>query len=206
MARFGENRPSMGKSLELLGLASFNVLIAMILSVTFLSNVGGKMDRLTEASVRDFIVIVSDISAGKKTELDQYSITSFFMKHISPSSIFETTLRYSIPDTEDDERKIKMDKMTFISHTLQGMDTMKDRETMVKIESIDIADTGQTAAVTTTNYERGLMPIDDGSGMLSMMPVQGISYCEQKVLLNDQQIIQMGGAVCSSELSFSEGF
>ena len=205
MAHDEEDQPSMGKSLELLGLASFNVMIALVLSVAFLSHAGGKMDRLTEASVTAFITEVSEISAGKRKDMDPYSITSYFMTHITQDGSFKTTLRYSIPEMPDDERQMEMDKMNFISHTLQGLQTMADRETMVKVEFVQIEDGGKSAAITTTNYERGMMPVDDGSGTVNMMPVQGTSYCEQKVILNDKRLIQMAGATCTTDITFSEG-
>ena len=205
MARFEGEQPSMGKSLELLGLASFNVLIALVLSVTFLSRGGGKIDHLTEANVTSFVQEMSDISGGKRPEMDPYSVTSYFMDHIAPEGKFKTTLRYSIPEMEDSEREMEMDKMNFISHTLQGLQTMADRETLVKVEYVHIDDSGKSAAVTTTNYERGLMPVDDGSGEVNMMPVQGTSYCEQKIILSDKRQIQVKNATCTTELTFSEG-
>ena len=205
MARTEGESPSVGKSLELLGLASFNILIALVLSVTFLSHAGGKMDRLTEAGVTDFITEVSEISSGKRKDMDTYSVTAYFMDHIAQDGMFKTTLRYSIPEMPDDVRLMEMDKMNFISHTLQGLQTMADRETLVKVDFVQIENDGKSAAVTTTNYERGMMPVDDGSGTVNMMPVQGTSYCEQKVILNDKRIMQMAGATCTTDIAFSEG-
>lgn len=197
---------SMGKSLELLGLAAFNVFLALILSVTFLSNASPeKINTLTEASVEDFIHEVSKISNGERADMDPYSITAFFMNHISEDGQFISKMRYSIPDMPTDERTLEMDKMNFISHTLQSMNTMNRHETLVKVEYIKIEDEGRTATVMTTNYERGMLPVDDGFGEASLMPVQGTSYCEQKLVLNNKRVMQMAGANCTTDIVFSEG-
>ena len=205
MVSFEGEPPPVKKSMELMGLAALNVLVALVLSVTFLSHAGGKMDVLTEPSVTDFINEMSEISSGKRKDMDQFSVTSYFMDHIAQNGSFKTTLRYSIPEMPDDERQMEMDKMNFISHTLQGLQTMADRETLVKVEFVQIESGGKSAAVTTTNYERGMMPIDDGSGTVNMMPVQGTSYCEQKVIMNEKRIIQIASASCTTDITFSEG-
>lgn len=193
----------MGKSLELLGLVSLNMLVAMMLSVAFLPR--GGITTLTETNVRGFIADMSAISAGERKDMDSYGIADYFMNHIAPDGVFKTTLRYKIPEMPEDERLMEMNKMEFISHTLQGMRTMDGRETRVNVEYIAIAPDGRSAAVTTTNYERGLMPVDDGTGAMNMMPVYGTSYCEQKVILDERRAIALSGANCYTDLTFTEG-
>lgn len=194
----------MGKSLELLGLVSLNVLVAMMLSVAFLPR-GGSTGALTEANVRNFIADMSSVSAGERKDMDSYGIADYFMDHIAPDSVFKTTLRYNIPEMPENEQQMQMDKMEFISRTLQSMRAMDERETKVNVEYIQIAQDGRSAAVTTTNYERGLMPVDDGSGAVDMMPVYGTSYCEQKIVLTETRTIALSGATCYTDLTFSEG-
>lgn len=194
----------MGKSLELLGLVSLNMLVAMMLSVAFLPR-GGAVNALTEENVRGFIADMSAVSAGEREDMDSYGIANYFMDHIAPDGTFKTTLRYKIPEMPENEREMQMNKMEFISHTLQGMRAMDDRETKVNVEYVQIAQDGRSAAVTTTNYERGLMPVEDGTGMSNMMPVYGTSYCEQKIVLTDTRAIALSGATCYTDLTFSEG-
>ncbi len=196
----------MGKSFELLGLAAFNIFLAIILSATFLTNAGVSVDTLNESNVEGFITRVAEISGGRDEAMDQYSITSFFMDHISDDSTFVSTIEYNMPDMEDSARELEMDKMTFISHVLQGMQAMDKHESAVQIDHIDIADNGKSARVVTTNYERGVMPVDDGFGDIRMMPVMGTSYCEQKLVLSQKRTIQMAGAECSTSISFQESY
>lgn len=199
----------MGKSIELLGLAAFNVFIALILCATFLSGNGGGKDRvetLTEDNVAIFIAEVSDVAAGKKQQMDGFGITEYLMTHIADHGVFKSTISFTMPDAPASSRELEMDKMNFISHTLQGMKTMEKRETVVKIDYIQIADNGKTASVTTTNRERGVMPVDDGSGEMKKIPVEGTSYCEQKLELSDKKIIQMAEAKCSTSIDFANSY
>jgi hypothetical protein len=195
----------MGKSLELLGLAAFNVFVALILSATFISHGSARLVSLSEDSIKAFLQESSEIAGGLRKDMDSYSITQYFMDHIAPDGQFRTTMRYNIPDMPEEERVMEMDKMNFIAQTLQGMHAMADRETLVKVEYVKIDATGRNAEVVTTNYERGLMPVADVSGEANMMPVQGVSYCEQTLVLSDQRKIQMANAKCTTDLSFSEG-
>lgn len=196
----------MGKSLELLGLAAFNIFIALILSATILSNGNGRVSTLDETNVTHFITEVADVAGGKREDMDPFSITEYFMAHIADHGKFISNIEFSLPDMSSDSRMLEMDKKNFISHTLEGMKTMSQRETAVEIEYIKIADNGKSAKVTTTNYERGVMPVEDGMGEAQMMPVTGTSYCEQELVLSRENIIQMAAANCSTSISFSDSY
>lgn len=193
----------MGKSFELLGLAAFNLFLALILSVTFLSGGGKNPDqgRLTESRVTSFIQEVTDISTGKRSDMDRYSITSFFMDHIADNGKFINTVQYDLPRVQAQEQVLEMNKLSFISHILQGMDTERE-EAEIHIEYIEILDEGRTAKIITTNTERGMMPYDDGSGRPQYMPVRGQSFCEQTLALNNRHI-QMVEATCSTAIQLA---
>lgn len=196
----------MGKSFELLGLASFNIFIALILSTTFLTNHGGGgISHLTESAVESFIMEVSDITGGKKPEMDSYAITSYFMEHVADDSVFTTTLQYDIPHTESEERTLQMNKIDYISNVLQSKNAMERYESMVKIDFVSVDASGREASAVTTNYERGMMPVEDGMGQMTLVPVDGTSYCEQKFVLSENKTIQMASATCTTDLKFSEG-
>lgn len=195
----------MGKSFELLGLAAFNIFIAIILSTTILSG-SGKVKTLTEANVENFITEVSEVSGGLRQDMDSYSVTHFFMNHIAEDGKFTSQIEYIMPDMPSSTRTLEMDKLNFISYVLEGMKVMTRHESAVEIEYIKIADNGKRAKVMTTNYERGVMPIDDGMGEARMVPVTGTSYCEQDVILSGKNIIQMEAASCSTNIDFSDSY
>ena len=189
----------MGKSFELLGLAGFNMILAMILSTTFLSGADmPKLQTLTEDNVSVFLDEVANIASGNRPDMDSYDITSYFMGHISDSGIFKTTIEYDIIGMDDTSRELEMDKMSYISHVLQSAQILNNYETLTKVDHVQIYDNGKNASAVTTNYERGMMPIDDGSGTTTMMPMIGTSYCEQEITLSDNNVIQMAGAVCTT--------
>ncbi|MBI4030902.1 MAG: hypothetical protein HY370_04445, partial [Proteobacteria bacterium] len=190
-------------------LITFNVFIALILSVTFLSRTGAGSasipDRLTEPYVVRFIEEFAAITGGQRTDMDSYALADYFMDHLSKEIRFTTTLRYSIPDQPEEKRTLEMDRATFIGNVMQGQRTIDKHETKVRIEYIDIADDEKSATVLVTNYERGLMPVDDGAGNEVIMPVQGTSYCEQKLSLDENFLIRLDDAICTTDIVFSEG-
>jgi hypothetical protein len=197
----------MGKSFELFGLVTFNIFIAIILSTTFLSGSGNKISELNHTNVALFIEEVAAITGGKRDDMDDFTVTEFFLDHVHDSGHFISTIDYSTAaDMMNQTKTLEMGKMDFISHILQGLKAMKKHETAVRIEHIKILNAGTEATVTTTNFERGLMPVDDGFGGMQMMPVTGTSYCEQDLVLSQAQTIQMRGASCDTSISFENAY
>ena len=196
----------MGKSIELLGLAAFNIFIAIVLSTPVLSKSDAAVSSLTESNVERFINEMAQVSGGLREDMDAYSITGYFMNHIADGGVFKTRIAYDLPDMPTNEREHEMDKLNFISHVLQDTKSMERHETAVKIEHIKIVENGRRAQVMTTNYERGVMPIADGYGEPRMVPVTGTSYCEQDVVLSGKNIIQVAGVNCSTNIDFAESY
>ena len=203
----------MGKSVELLGLAAFNIFLALILAATFLSG-GGKegksarLDSLTEDHVSGFIKEVNEITSGARTDMDSFKVSKYFMDHIAETGKFINTVSYEMPQANGQEKTLEMGKMDFISHILQGMkqgegEAPAQGQSSVSIENIDIADNGKIAHIVTTSQERGVMPMDDGSGEATMVPIVGVSYCEQTVVLESKSI-QMQNAKCTTTVNYAD--
>lgn len=197
----------MGKTFELLGLVSFNMFVALMLSITFLSRTEetARVHELTEGAVAAFVKEATAISSGQKVDFDSYEITTYFMEHIADGSQFKTVLRTSSPNAPSDERTVDMDKMTFISNVLQGQKIMQRHEAAVTVEYVKIEEGGKTAQVVITSRERGMMPVPDMTGEEVLMPVEGVSYCEQTMGISSKHKIQMTGASCTTDLVISEG-
>ena len=195
----------MGKSFELLGLMTFNVFLALVLSATFLSGSDPlTIKTLTESHVENFLHEMSDISSGEG-DITDYDITRYFMNHIAENGNFISTLSYSMGNGNEQEKELAMNKNEFISHVVEGLKSMQNRETLVQVEHIEINAAGKAAKVVMTNYERGVMPMDNGFGEVAMVPVQGTSYCEQELVLTDS-VIQLQSAQCSTQMSFSDSY
>lgn len=196
----------MGKSLELLGLAGFNVFLALILAVTFLG--GGKeegmrLDSLTEEYVEAFLNDANAIASGRREDMDDFSITGFFMDHIADSGAFVNKVAYQLPLQDPQEKIVQMGKMDFIASVLQDIKSKEESgESSMTIESIVIADNGRRARAAMTSQDKGVMPMDDGSGEIQKIPVSGTSYCEQELVLQDRRI-KMEKTDCTTTLDFS---
>ncbi len=190
-----------GKSLELVGLATFNAFLAMILAVTFLSQSGGKahLNKLTEANIRAFITEATMMSTGQKKGADQFAVTEYLMKHIDDASTFTTSLQYDIPNADKDKHTLELDKQTYIAHVIEDMKQLKGEEATTNIEDIQIEHGATQARVVTTSYERGQMAVKDTDDNTTTLPVRGISYCEQTIILKNQ-VISMAGAKCSTNI------
>ena len=106
----------MGKSFELLGLAAFNVFIAIILSAMFLTKDGASVRSLTETNIEQFVTEVAAVSGGKRDDMDSYSITKFFMDHIAENGLFTSEIEYAMPDMPASTRTLALDKLNFIRH------------------------------------------------------------------------------------------
>lgn len=197
----------MGKSFELLGLATFNIILAVILSATFFGKAGpGMAGHLTKENVTQFVEEVTAISNGQREDMDDYDITAFFMRHIADSSQFKSEIRYSAPDTDIRSREMKMSKNSYIGNVLNGLKNMESQETRVVIDFIKIGENGKKASVQFTSFERGVLPYDNGFGEIQMVPVNGVSYCEQDIILNDRKLIQMAGANCTTDMEILNTF
>ncbi len=189
-----------GKSFELMGMAAFNMFLAMILSVTFMSQSGNSsLNRLTEENISQFIKESTAISSGTREGMDQLGIAEYLMKHIQDGSIFKSTVQIDIENAAEKERDLAFDKKNYIGHVLEGLKAMKDHEESTRIENIQIADGATHAKVITSSVERGSLQVDAGTGEPVMTPVRGISYCEQNIILKDRTI-RMAGAVCSTSI------
>lgn len=197
----------MGKSFELLGLATVNIFIAIFLSTTFLSddNMTG-ISRLNESNVTAFVNEVAQISGGQREEMDAYGITSFLMKHIKENGRFRSHIDYEIPDFPETSRDLEMDRNTYISHILQVMEDFEKHEAAIRIENVEIEKDGRSALVITTNYERGVIPVQGVMGDTQMLPVTGMSFCEQELVLSENKAIQMANATCDTNIAFVEAY
>lgn len=189
-----------GKSLELMGFATVNGFLAMVLSMTFLSG-GHKTDiqRLTRANITEFVNQVTTVSSGTGKETDLLKVADFLTKHISDDSHFTSTMQYNLPNVPMDEKIVDFSKREYISHILEELKSMPDRQAKTRIEDIDIKHNAVEARVITTSYEQGVVPMDNGEEKTVPMAITGISYCEQKIVLKNKTIT-MAGATCSTSV------
>lgn len=190
-----------------MGLATFNIFVALTLSATVLSHKDdGGIAALTHDNITIFVNDVAAISGGLKTEMDEHNIVEYFIAHMTENGRVKASISYKLAAEGEQERDMDMGRMEYINYVLQGMKAMKKHETKTQIDYIDVADDGLSAHVVTTNYERGMMPSQDSFGDETMIPVLGMSYCEQRLVLAESSVIQMDGAECTTTINFEEAF
>lgn len=190
-----------------MGLATFNIFVALTLSATVLSGKGDEgIKTLTHENISAFVNDVAAISGGLKTEMDQHTIVEYFIAHMTENGRVKASISYKLAAEDEQQRDMDMGRMEYINYVLQGMKAMKKHETKTQIDFIDVADDGLSARVVTTNYERGMMPSQDSFGDEAMIPVIGTSYCEQRIVLAESEVIQMDGAECTTTINFEEAF
>lgn len=201
----------MGKSFEMLGLAAFNVFLAMVMAVNIMSggdenSTSEKLERLDKHHVEAFVEKVSAMlnNTGEQ-EWSAYNIAQYLNRHISADSQFHSVLSYRSSDLPVNDTQLTLSKNEYIAHAIQGRDSMARHETKTIIEFVEILDDGKRARAVITNYERGIMNQGQGTGT-GGLPVSGMSYCEQDFVLSENNLIQMDGASCSTEMTFHEAF
>ena len=131
--------------------------------------------------------------------MDRLGIAEYLMKHLDDSGTYTSTVQIDLPDAQEPEQKLDLDKKAYIGRVLEGLGTIRNHEEKTRVENIEIADDSRSARVVTTSFERGMIPSENESGRSVLVPVRGISYCEQKLVLKDETI-RMAGAVCSTSI------
>ena len=193
------------RSLELLGLVSFNVFLGMILTVTFISQ-GGQpsSSRLTEENVSKFIHEMTNTALGLKPGMDQYTTTMWFMNHLSESSAFKTNMNISQANGSTREATLEMGRMDYISQILKNQKSVQKRESRINVEYVKIDENGRDASVIFTSIDKGVIPMTTEAGSYEM-PVSGTSYCEHKLGIRDNRIVVSGGT-CTMNVDASQSY
>lgn len=196
----------MGKSFELLGMMAFQTFLFLIVGVSLMATSKEKMQQeLTRNNVESFIYELSDITGGRKKDMDAYSVTEYLMDHLSQNGEYKTLMSISDDRIRDiPEEEVVMNKLEYISNVLQGLKAIENHDRQLHIEQIDIRDDGKQANVILTSYEEGNMPVPNEAGSYDMFPMAGTSYCEQILTMTDKHVIQLESEDCTTDISFIE--
>ncbi len=193
-------------------MVSFNIFLGMTLTVTFLGqNSESAPTRLTEANVSAFVKEMTNVTLGKNpdpeqtgTVLDQYGITTWFMRHLNEDSTFQASINISQPNGLNRQEKLDMNRLDYISQVLKDNKSVKSREATLHVEYVRIDAGGKGASVVFTTMEKARVPVPSENGGYEI-PVTGTSYCEQKIVIQDT-LIKLSTSNCTSNVSMSENF
>lgn len=189
-----------GKSFELMGLATFNVFLALILSVTFMSQARTtSTDKLTNANISDFMNRLTLMTAGQNQKNDLLGTAEFLKKHIDDNGRFHGTLQYDLPNVDSSQKSFDFSKDDYISHVLQDLKAMPHRDAKIRIENISISGQSREALVITTSYENGEINVINTDDRPTQLAVTGIAYCEQKLALRNS-VIRITDSNCSTSI------
>lgn len=194
------------KTFELMGLVTFNIMVALTLSTTVLSNRGEtRISSLNPENITAFVEDFAATSAGLRGDNNQHQIVEYMMKHLTTESRYKTRIYYRVGSSDNQQTELEMGRMEFISQILQGLKTMEKHESKTQIDYIKVEPDSRTARVVVTNYERGLVQSQDSFGDMTKIPVLGTTYCDQRVILSDNHVIQLDGAECTTTMNIENG-
>jgi len=160
--------------------------------------------KLTDDTIKAFIQDTSHMTKPRGEFLSPDAIRAYLDTHLSEDARFVSTITYNLPNMPPQTTSISLDKAKFIETVNQGTESIEGYDNTVKITDIEINWWGNQAHVKTENIETGFMPIPtENGGTGESMPIKGHSFCAQTLALNDG-VIQIGNAICKTELTFSE--
>lgn len=164
-----------------------------------------QVKKLNKKNITEFIEKTTDIASGNSLE-NVEEIQEFLTIHLHEKARFKSSMKFNIPGFPTQETALTLNKEDFIEHARQGASALSDYQNEITIKSIKISKDKRKATVQTISQESGMMDIDDGTGNAQQVPVEGSSSCQQIIMLNNKNYIQMYQANCKTEIFFQGDF
>lgn len=157
--------------------------------------------KLTDENVREFIETTAAIMNGQHSDMTDEEIDAYLELHIESGARFKSTMRYTIPGYEVQEKIMSVNKDEFMRGINEASNSVDGYENQIQIDDISITDDGKKAIVKTRSHESGKMPVTDNIEQAEV-PIEGVSSCSQIITLNKKNVIQMYGATCVTDIEF----
>lgn len=161
---------------------------------------------LTEESIRDFVMQTSAVMDGTSDPEDGSDVRSYLEMHLSPEGLFKSEMTYNIPGHPVQKNQMALDREQFIDSVIDGRKSLSDYRAEVSVQKVEIANGGRRAEIQTRARESGKMTLQTPEGGEETLPVEGISICQQTLILDGDDVIRIHGADCRSEMSFAPLF
>jgi len=158
--------------------------------------------KLTEKNVADFLKETNSVSLGYRDDMAMDDVQKYLNRHLAPKSNFHSKTTFEIPGYPAQETEIEVKKKDYITNILDGKGLISNYQADLEIKKIKIAGTGRSATVTTTSHDSGELPWPDAQGNERMVPIRGVSECEQKLTLSLSNYVQILNASCSTTIKF----
>lgn len=159
---------------------------------------------LTKQSITAFVERTTKITSGSvDSGFSRDKTIAYLNKHIEKEARFKTLMRFDIPGQPPQESMMRMGKKEFIEKVRKGVDSIDDYDSTIEVLDIIISRDGRVATVRTRNAEGAMVPVQNESGGITQVPMDGVSYCTQILRLSDKNIIQMYNASCITDIAFT---
>ena len=145
---------------------------------------------------------MNDVMNGEKDNMDIYQITKYLSKHISQKGTYKTNMTYSYDMFDPQSEQSTMGRKEYIATVLASLGKIEAHETSLRLENISISDDGKKATIIVSSYEEGRMPVPFFNDSDKTIPMTGTSYCEQTLALTSENIIELTGATCKTDIGF----
>lgn len=160
---------------------------------------------LNEGNIRAFLQETGEISTGQRPGMTDDDVTDYFTNHLADKGEFSSTITYEIPGFPNRDVEVKLDKENYTSTVVTSRNMLDDYRTNVSVSDLKIGSGGKSATFKSITKEKGRMPWakdPENSTETEMIPVQGESICEQRLIVSYNNFIQMASAACKTRISF----
>jgi hypothetical protein len=160
---------------------------------------------LNENNIRAFLRDVTEISSGQRPEMLDDEIINYFDNHTADQAVFKSKMSYDIPGFPLTENEMKLDKQQYITMIANGRYVIQNHEVDIKIDNLKIGNGARSATFQSTITEKGRMPFPkdpEKPDDLQIIPIEGKSVCQQRVIVSYNNFIQTAKADCETLISF----
>jgi hypothetical protein len=183
-------------------------LLMILLVIVFLCPQNGfaedfKRDWLNKKVVTAFIQKVTDVTHGATTGTDIENIQDFLERHIHEDARFKSTISYAMPGFPPQNNDIKLNKDGYIKQILEGASHVQNYDVQVDIKDIKFSRKKKTATVSTHTRENAYITVPGPSREEQNVPITGTTNCTQVLKINNDNILQMYHANCTTNVNFT---
>ena len=160
---------------------------------------------LNENNIRAFLQEVSEISTGQRSEMLDDDVINYFNNHMSDKGLFKSKMSYDIPGFPMQENEMSLNKEEYISMVANGRYVMQDYIVDIDIQNLKIGSGAKSATFKSITTEKGKMPFPRDPKKpndVEIVPIEGVSICEQRLIVSINNFIQMAKAECNTTISF----
>lgn len=160
---------------------------------------------LDENNIKEFLSEVRQISTGQRPDMMDEDVENYFTNHIAEKGKFKSALRYEIPGFPMQETTLELGRDDYINSVVTGRYMLENYTTSVDVQDLKIGNNGKSATFKSITTERGNMPWirdPEKKDEIEMIPIQGQSVCEQRLIVSFNNFIQMAQADCATVISF----